>query len=82
MQKRADSNESFTRGFGKADFYVAGDPNVNGGRGIRTIVTASDGAKMKRQVGGRPPKSVGSTLVRPNQPPISGTASALGNLRV
>lgn len=68
MQKQADTNVSFKQGFGKADFYVAGDPNAGGGKGIRTIVTAADGTKMKRQVGGRIPRAVGSTLVRGNSP--------------
>lgn len=63
MQKRADSNESFVRGFGKADVFIPGDPDARGGRGVRQIVTTPSGGVIRRQVGGRQPTATGSRTI-------------------
>ena len=63
MQKRADTNQSFSRGFGKADVFIPGNPEANGGRGVRSIVTTPSGGTIRRQVGGRQPRATGSFTV-------------------
>lgn len=56
--KKADSNEYFASGRGgRPDVFVAGDPNANGGLGIRSVVRTPSGGTIKRQIGGvRPPE--------------------------
>lgn len=63
MQKRADTNESFKRGFGKADVFIPGDPNSRGGAGVREVITTPSGGTIRRQVGGRQPTTAGGIRV-------------------
>lgn len=57
--KKADSNEYFASGRGgRPDVFVqTNQPDLNGGRGIRSVVQTPSGGLIKRQVGGVPPRS-------------------------
>lgn len=78
--KKADTNEYFASGRGgRPDVFVqTNQPDLNGGRGIRTVVQTPSGGVIKRQIGGIAPRSPAAgirrntgaiNVVRGNNPP-------------
>ena len=68
--KKADTNEYFASGRGgRPDVFVqTNQPDLNGGRGIRSIVRTPSGGVIKRQVGGvTPPQRAGIRINRAAQ---------------
>ena len=88
--KKADSNEYFASGRGgRPDVFVqTNQPDLNGGRGIRSIVQTPSGGVIKRQIGGLPPKeraagirknTAGINVVRNAPTPFSGGSPTVNN---